>query len=88
MRVTVGRPENTIRGCATNWKIARGGIDISVGGTGRERERRIGKKSGRHVPLFVTVNEPRRNGADVRACADEQEDDEQEGLEVEKRRLR
>ena len=52
------------------------------------RESRIAKKSGRHVPLLVTVNEPRRNRADVRACTDEQEDDEQEGLEIEQRRLR
>jgi len=54
---------------------------------GKGRKSRIAKKSGRHVPLLVTVNEARRNGTDVRACTDEQEDDEQEGLEVEQRRL-
>ena len=46
------------------------------------------KKNGRHVPLLVTVNKPRCDSADVRAGTDEQEDDEQEGLEVEKRGLR
>jgi len=55
---------------------------------GNGRESRIAKKRGRHVPLLVTVNEPRRDRADVRACTNEQEDDEQEGLEVEQRRLR
>jgi hypothetical protein len=54
----------------------------------KKRESHIAKKSGRHLPLLVTVNEPWRNRADVCACADEQEDDEQEGLEVEQRRLR
>jgi hypothetical protein len=29
-----------------------------------------------HAPLLVTVNEPRRNGANVCAGTDEQEDDE------------
>ena len=42
----------------------------------------------RYVPLLVTVDEPRRNGAYVCAGTDEQEDDEQEGLEVEERGLR
>lgn len=55
---------------------------------GKGRESRIAKRNGRYVPLLVTVNEPWRNRADVRACTDEQEDDEQEGLEVEQRRLR
>jgi hypothetical protein len=55
---------------------------------GKGRESHIVKKNGRYVPLLVTVNEPWRNRADVRACTDEQEDDEQEGLEVEQRRLR
>jgi hypothetical protein len=35
------------------------------------------KKSGKQVPLPVTVNKPRRNRADVRAGTDEQKDDEQ-----------
>lgn len=57
-------------------------------GEGEWRDGRIAKKIGRHVPLLVTVNEPRGNGADVRAGTDEKEDDEQEGLEVEERGLR
>jgi hypothetical protein len=69
-----------------NSKNCRKRYGHSVEGKGREN--RIAKKSGRYVPLLVTVNEPRRNRADVRACTNEQEDDEQEGLEVEQRRLR
>jgi hypothetical protein len=69
-----------------NSKICRKRYGHSVEGKGRES--RIANKSGRHVPLLVTVDEPRRNRADVRACTDEQEDDEQEGLKVEQRRLR
>jgi hypothetical protein len=69
-----------------NSKICRKRYGVSVEGKGRES--RIAKKNGKHVPLLVTVNEPRRNRADVRACTDEQENDEQEGLEVEQRRLR
>jgi hypothetical protein len=86
VRVSVSRPENTTRGCANELENCRKWYGHSVEGKGREN--RIGKKNGRHVPLLVTVNEPRRNRADVRACTDEQEDDEQEGLEIEKRRLR
>jgi len=55
---------------------------------GKGRECRIAKKSGKHIPLLVTVNEPWCDRADVRAGTDEQEDDEQEGLEVEERGLR
>jgi hypothetical protein len=69
-----------------NSKICRKRYEDSVEGKGRVS--RVAKKGGRHVPLLVTVNEPRRNRADVRACTDEQENDEQEGLKVEQRRLR
>jgi hypothetical protein len=53
-----------------------------------EEEGYIAKKNGRHVPLLVTVDEPRRNSADVRAGTDEQEYHEEERLEIEQRRLR
>jgi hypothetical protein len=84
VRVTVGTPENTISGSAHEFEKLPEAVRVE----GKKRESRIAKKSGRHVPLLVTVNEPRRHRADVRACTDEQEDDEQEGLEVEQRRLR
>jgi hypothetical protein len=41
------------------------------------------RKNVRHIPLLVTVDEPRGNSADICAGTDEEEDDEQEGLEVE-----
>jgi len=46
------------------------------------------KMDGMHAPLFVTINNPRRHSADVRAGANKQENDEKEGLEVEQRGLR
>jgi hypothetical protein len=41
------------------------------------------KKSGKQVPLLVTVNKPRRNRADVRAGTDEQKDGELKSVELE-----
>jgi hypothetical protein len=56
---------------------------------GRRRKRGgLQRQAKEDVPLLVTVNEPRRNRADVRAGTNEQEDDEQEGLEAEERGLR
>jgi len=43
---------------------------------------------GMHAPLFVTIDNPRRHNADVRAGANKQENVEKEGLEVEQRGLR
>jgi len=40
------------------------------------------------VPLLVAIDEPWCDRADVCTGADEQKDDEQQGLEIEKRRLR
>jgi hypothetical protein len=40
------------------------------------------------TPLLVAIDEPRRDSADVRTGTNEHKDNEQEGLEVEKRRLR
>lgn len=37
--------------------------------------------------MLISVDESWRNGADICACADEEKDDEKEGLEVEKSRL-
>ena len=42
---------------------------------------------GMHAPLFVTIDNPRRHSADVRAGANKQENDEKERLEVEQRGL-
>ena len=38
---------------------------------------------GRYAPLFVTIYNPRRHSADIRAGANKQENDEKEGLELE-----
>jgi hypothetical protein len=46
------------------------------------------KERRMHTPLFVTINQPRRYGTDVRGGTYKQEDDEKEGLEVEERGLR
>ena len=46
------------------------------------------KKKGEDAPLLVAVDEPRRDSTDVRTGAKKQEDNEQERLEIEKRRLR
>jgi hypothetical protein len=46
------------------------------------------RKEKRDAPLFVAVYESRRHGTDVRAGADEEENDEQQGLEVEERGLK
>ena len=46
------------------------------------------KEKRMHAPLFVTINQPRRYGTDVRGGTYKQEDDEKEGLEVEERGLR
>jgi hypothetical protein len=79
-------PENTISGCAH----ASERRPVPYRHLGKEMGERAAhcKENGRHVPLLVTVDKPRCNSADVRAGTDEQEDDEQEGLEVEKRGLR
>ena len=65
---------------------------VVVGLIGRVRTRRDRevkkKKDSRNTPLFVTVNQPRRNGADVRASADKEENDEKKRLKVEERGLR
>ena len=45
------------------------------------------KKRG-DAPLLVAIDESRRDSADVRTSTNEEEDDEQKGLEVEKGRLR
>lgn len=47
--------------------------------------REPGQRRGNMVnaPFFVAVNQPGRDRAHVCASADEQEDDEKEGLEVE-----
>ena len=79
-------PRNLVRVAVSNRRHdCRKPYGSSTKGEGRESW--IAKKSRRHVPLLVAVNEPRRNCADVRAGTDEQEDDEQEGLEVEERGL-
>ena len=41
------------------------------------------KRGVADAPLFVTVYQPRRNGTNVRAGADEEENDEKKRLEVE-----
>lgn len=46
------------------------------------------RKGERDAPLFVAVYESRRHGTDVRAGADEEKNDEQQGLEVEERGLK
>ena len=46
------------------------------------------KEKWMHTPLFVTINQPRRYGMNVRGGTYKQEDDEKEGLEVEERGLR
>ena len=46
------------------------------------------KEKRMHAPLFVTINQPRRYGTDVRGGTYKQEDDKKEGLEVEERGLR
>jgi hypothetical protein len=53
---------------------------------GRESANR-GSSKREYVPLLVTIDEPRGNSTDVRTGANEQEDNEQERLEIEKRRL-
>ena len=53
---------------------------------GRESANRESSKR-EDVPLLVTIDEPRGNSTDVRTGANEQEDNEQERLEIEKRRL-
>lgn len=45
------------------------------------------KMDGMHAPLFVTIDNSWRHGAEVRACANKQENDEKKGLEVEQRGL-
>ena len=46
------------------------------------------KQDGMHAPCFVAIDKPWRHGADIRACANKQENDEKEGLEVEQGGLR
>jgi len=46
------------------------------------------KKDSMHAPLFVAIDKPWRHGADIRTCANKQENDEKEGLEVEQGGLR
>ena len=40
-----------------------------------------------YVPVFMPVQDRRRDAVDVCVCADEEEDDQEEGLEVEDRCL-
>ena len=42
---------------------------------------------GERLPGFVSIEEAGKDGPDVRTGADEQQDDRQEALEIEQRRL-
>lgn len=51
---------------------------------GRERESPV---EGWHVPALVAIHDPGHDGVGVGAGADDQEDHQEEGLEVEQGRL-
>ena len=50
---------------------------------GEKKVRGRGGKERISVPILVSVHYTRYQGVDVCGCADEEEDDEEEGLEVE-----
>ena len=85
------------RGHKENTKESRKGNSWHTGKNDKRMRKGIGKftsiqlkeesRCRLHAPLLVTVNESRRNRADVRAGTNEQKYDQQEGLEVEQRRL-
>lgn len=39
------------------------------------------------LPILVAVHDPRHDGVSIGACANDEEDDHEEGLEVKERRL-
>lgn len=70
VRVTVSNGKHDKRLCTSIRKAV--GNRTGVRWKEKKRENRsANENNGRYVPLLVTVNEPRRNCADVRASTNE-----------------